>query len=147
MSERNVTHLPDADSLSIQEEKYRMTGEMVKPKNAELGQEYWKGRSTSWGSVIGDEGILVRPNYPDIFELSDKLISVGIENRVLPFDVYQGPFVDIPCGVEIWYSCCDSAPGGKWFIKSDVEHMNACDDDEAVEMVLTLLPLERIAQS
>ena len=70
-----------------------MTGEMVMPKNAELGEEDRKGRTTAWGSIMGDESLLIRPNYPDIFELSDKLKKLGVGNEVRSFDVYSGLYI------------------------------------------------------
>lgn len=124
-----------------------MTGEMTKPKNAELGEEYWKGRSTSWGSVVGDEGILVRPNYPDIFALSDRLRELGIENEVCPFDIYQGPYIafdDVrsPQPLRVWYS--EKYPLFKWLIVSEVECVDVFEDEEAIEMISALFPLLRI---
>jgi hypothetical protein len=71
---------------------------MVKPKNAELGEGYWKDKR----GAIDDEGLLISPNYPDLFELSDQLKAIGIPNEVLPFDVYQGPFISVHPGLNIW---------------------------------------------
>ena len=125
-----------------------MTGEMVMPKNAELGEKYWKGRTTAWGSIMGDESILIRPNYPDVFDLSDKLKDMGIENEVCPFDVYQGPYIafdDVYTSfrpLRIWYG--EEQPLIKWLIVSEVENMDARDDDEALEAISSLLPLLRI---
>jgi hypothetical protein len=126
-----------------------MTGEMTRPKYAELGEEYWKGRSTSWGSVRGDEGILVRPNYPDIFALSDKLKDEGIENEVCRFDVYQGPYIGFdevrfPHPLRIWYS--EKYPLFKWLIVSEVQCVDVFEDEQAIEMISALLPLLRIRQ-
>ena len=84
-----------------------MTGEMSKPQNAELGEKYWSGKRTNMGySAIGDESILIRPNYPDYFELADKLKEAGFEAEVEPFDVYQGPYIRLSegslFGKDIW---------------------------------------------
>lgn len=126
---------------------------MVKPKNAELGNDYWKRKSFSWGSIIGDEGVLIRPNYPDIFGLSDILTSLGIENEVRPFDVYQGPYIQIgnkdssfpPNNVlQIWYS--DDLQISKWRIVCSLGQIPACDSEEAIEVITTILPLLRIKQ-
>lgn len=129
-----------------------MTGEMVKPRNAELGNDYWKGKSTSWGSIVGDEGVLIRPNYPDIFDLSDKLANLEIENEVRPFDVYQGPYIEIGSSslpptnlLQIWYG--DDFQLSKWLIVSDLEHIFARDDEDAIKAIATILPLLRIAPS
>jgi hypothetical protein len=127
-----------------------MTGEMVMPENAELGEEYWKGRTTAWGSIMGDESILIRPNYPDIFRLSDKLKEMGIQNQVFPFDVYQGPYIafgDVYPSfrpLRIWYS--EKQPLVKWLIVSEVKNVDAYDDEEALEVISTLLPLLCIQQ-
>jgi hypothetical protein len=128
-----------------------MTGEMVKPRNAELGNDYWKGKSTSWSRIIGDEGVLIRPNYPDIFNLSDKLTDLGIENEVCPFDVYQGPYIEIgknsflPCNhLEIWYS--DDYHVAKWSIVSGLAPITARSDKEAIKAVTTILPLLRLSR-
>jgi hypothetical protein len=124
-----------------------MTGEMNMPKGAELGEEYWKGRRTAWGSVMGDESILIRPNYPDIFELSDKLKKLGIRNVVRPFDVYSGPYIqfDDLSSLQIWYS--EEQPLVKWLIVSEVKNVDACGDEEALEAISALLPLLCITQS
>jgi hypothetical protein len=131
-----------------------MTGEMVKARNAELGNDYWERKSSSWGSIIGDEGVLIRPNYPDIFDLSDKLASLGVENEVRPFDVYRGPYIEIGNYnsflsnyiLQIWYSD-DLQQLSKWRIECPLEQISACDDEEAIELITTLLPLLRIRQS
>ena len=79
-----------------------MTGEMYKPKNAEKGESYWKGRTTGIGySAIGDDGVLIRPNYPNFFRLADRLKRAGYRATVEPFDVYQGPYVSV-AGCKIW---------------------------------------------
>jgi hypothetical protein len=130
-----------------------MTGEMVKPQNAELGNDYWNGKSSSLGSIIGDEGVLIRPNYPDIFDLSEKLTSLGIENQVCPFDVYQGPYIEIgnhnsflPSNIiQIWYG--DDLQLLKRWIECDMERISSCDDKEAIDVITTILPLLRIRQS
>ena len=124
-----------------------MTGEMVMPKNAELGEEYWKGRTTAWGSIMGDESLLIRPNYPDIFELSDKLKKLGVGNDVRPFDVYSGPYIQFGdlFSLQIWYS--EEQPLLKWLIVSEVKNADACDDEEALEVISALLPLLCISQS
>ena len=124
-----------------------MTGEMVMPKNADLGDEYWKGRTTAWGSIIGDESILIRPNYPDIFELSDKLKKLRVRNTVRPFDVYSGPYIqfDDLSSLQIWYS--EEQPLVKWLIVSEVKNVDACDDEEALEAISALLPLLCLSQS
>lgn|SRR5487761_276015 len=126
-----------------------MTGEMVKPRNAELGDDYWKRKSSSWGGIIGDEGALIRPNYPDIFDLSDKLTDLEIENEVSPFDVYQGPYIEVanvslfPCNpLEIWYS--DDSHVAKWSIVSDLAPITTRNDEEAIKAVTTILPLLRL---
>lgn len=77
-----------------------MTGEMTKPENAELGEEYWRGRRSWWGgSAIGDESLLIRPNYPEFFNLADELAGMGIDGAtVRPFDTYQGPYISTPEG-------------------------------------------------
>lgn len=124
---------------------------MTKPKNAERGEEYWKGRSTSWGSIIGDEGVLIRPNYPDIFALSDKLTALGIKNEVRPFDVYQGPYIEFAAlssfhhPLQIWYS--EDYPLTKWSIVSELKPVYARDDEETLEVISSILPLLCIRQS
>lgn len=74
-----------------------MTGEMSKPKNAEKGESYWKGKKTNFGySAIGDESIFIRPNYPEYFELADLLKKkCHVEATAEPFDVYQGGYVRV----------------------------------------------------
>ena len=127
-----------------------MTGEMIMPENAELEEEYWKGRTSDWGSIMGDESMLIRPNYPGIFELSDKLREMGIQNQVCPFDVYQGPYIafdDVYPSLRplrIWYS--EEQPLIKWLIVSEVTNMDAYDDEEALEAISALLPLLCIQQ-
>ncbi|GAI34064.1 unnamed protein product [marine sediment metagenome] len=84
-----------------------MTGEMVKPENAEKGEEYWKGKTGILGyHALGDPGVLIKPNYPQIFDLKDMLKSEGITCDVKPFDVYQGPY--LACrgkrtDFKVWY--------------------------------------------
>lgn len=84
-----------------------MTGEMFKPENAERGEEYWKGRTAFFGSsALGDPGVLIKPNYSQIFELRDMLKAEGIKCEVKPFDVYQGPFLDCEGkrkNFKVWY--------------------------------------------
>jgi hypothetical protein len=72
-----------------------MTGEMVKPPNAEKGESYWKGKSgvMGMGRAIGDDSLLIRPNYPEFFALADELERKGLWVSVEPFDVYQGPYL------------------------------------------------------
>ena len=125
--------------------KLDMTGEMMKPKNAELGEDYWKDKGSAWGSAIGDEGLLIRPNYPDLFELSDQLKAIGIPNEVLPFDVYQGPYISVHPGLNIWYS--DDYPFRRWLIRGctispyGTIDVVVCDDTEALDVVSRLVPL------
>ena len=78
-----------------------MTGEMFKPKNADKGEDYWKDKTSAWGSVLGDDSFLIRPNYPDFFELRDKIRELSFkEADVEPFDVYQGPYIDL-LGIDV----------------------------------------------
>jgi hypothetical protein len=128
-----------------------MTGEMVKPRNAELGDDYWRGKSTSWGGIVGDDRVLIRPNYPDIFVLSDKLTDLEIENDVCPFDVYQGPYIEIGNNsllpynpLQIWYS--DDYHVAKWSIVSDLAPITARSDEEAIKAVTAILPLLRLGR-
>jgi len=84
-----------------------MTGEMFKPEHAEKGEKYWKGKLTGYGTyALGDEAVLIKPNYPHIFRLKDELKSEGIICEVKPFDVYQGPY--LACrgkrtNFKVWY--------------------------------------------
>ena len=128
-----------------------MTGEMVKPKNAELGEDYWKDKGSTWSMAIGDEGLLIRPNYPDMFELSDKLKMIGITNEICPFDVYQGPYVSVHPALNIWYA--DDYPFPRWLIRGctispyQTIDMEAGTDDEALDIVSRLVPLVCICNS
>ena len=74
---------------------------MIKPENADKGEDYWMGKIGIFGySAIGDDAVLIRPNYPDIFDIRDRLRKIGYkEAEVEPFDVYRGPYVDTG-GVE-----------------------------------------------
>ena len=73
-----------------------MTGEMLKPENADMGEEYWRGKVGTWGSILGDESYLIRPNYPEFFEIRDKARKIGFKDAsVNPFDVYRGPYVEV----------------------------------------------------
>lgn len=58
-----------------------MTGEMYKPPNAEKGEDYWDGKSGTlgMGRAIGDEAMLIRPNYPEFFDIADGLRQAGID--------------------------------------------------------------------
>lgn len=85
-----------------------MTGEMFKPEHAEEGEEYWRGKSglMGMGRALGDDALLIRPNYPHIFDLRDTLKSEGIKCEVKPFDVYQGPYLDCQGkkkNFKVWY--------------------------------------------
>ncbi|GAG57559.1 unnamed protein product [marine sediment metagenome] len=84
-----------------------MTGEMVKPEHAEKGEKYWKGKTGIFGySVMGDPGVLIKPNYPHIFRLKNELKSEGITCEVKPFDVYQGPYLACSgkrTNFKVWY--------------------------------------------
>ena len=79
-----------------------MTGEMFKPEGANKGESFWEGKRSAMGySVIGDDAFLIRPNYPEFFELKDKIRRVGFRDAsVQPFDVYQGPYIDLK-GVDV----------------------------------------------
>lgn len=122
-----------------------MTGEMVKPKNAELREDYWKSEGSAWGAAIGDEGLLIRLNYPDIFELSDKLKTIGIQSEVCPFDVYQGPYISVHPALNIWYA--DGYPLPRWLIRMcsispyETVDIEAESDEEALDIVSRLAPL------
>jgi hypothetical protein len=73
-----------------------MTGEMIKPQNAEKGEQFWEGKIGQWGTrVLGDEAYLIRPTYPQFFNLADKLKKMKMKASVEPFDVYQGPYIEI----------------------------------------------------
>lgn len=85
-----------------------MTGEMFKPENAEEGEAYWKEKSGLMGSgrALGDDALLIRPNYPHIFNLRDQLKKEGIKCEVEPFDVYQGPYLACEgkrSNFKVWY--------------------------------------------
>ncbi|MEM0142512.1 MAG: hypothetical protein QXL94_00960 [Candidatus Parvarchaeum sp.] len=75
-----------------------MTGEMYKPKNADKGERYWKGKLTNYGfNPIGNENILIRPNYPEFFDLADEIKKKTHEEAIVkPFDVYAGPYISVP---------------------------------------------------
>ena len=122
-----------------------MTGEMSKPANAELGEEYWRDKGSTWGRALGDDSLLIRPNYPDMFELSEKLKNAGIENEVCPFDIYQGPYISVHPALNVWYA--ENYPFPRWLIRGctispydtiDVE-VNA--DEEALDVVSRLVTL------
>jgi hypothetical protein len=85
-----------------------MTGEMIKPENAENSEEYWKSRISNFGyRILGDESYLIRPNYPDIFELRDEFKKHKVQCEVEPFDVYQGPYLscrDRKGHFKVWYA-------------------------------------------
>ena len=82
-------------------EAKNMTGEMIKPKNADRDESYWKDKTGIFGRILGDESFLIKPNYPDFFELRDKIRKIGYRNAdVEPFDVYRGPYIDLK-GVEV----------------------------------------------
>lgn len=69
---------------------------MGKPKGAEKGIAYWKDKIGTFGThVLGDEAYLIRPNYPQFFNLADKLKKMKMKASVEPFDVYQGPYIEI----------------------------------------------------
>ncbi|RLF28711.1 MAG: hypothetical protein DRN14_03685 [Thermoplasmata archaeon] len=83
-----------------------MTGEMCKPKNAEKDEYYWEQYISPLGyRVLGDPGYLIRPNYPEIFDLKDFLEQTfpGLRCSVEPFDVYCGPYISTNIGISIWY--------------------------------------------
>ena len=79
-----------------------MTGEMIKLPNADKGEEYWKGKVGVYGyRILGDETYLIRPNYPEYYELRDELRKIGYKDAdVEPWDVYTGPYIDLK-GVDV----------------------------------------------
>jgi len=82
-----------------------MTGEMYKPENAHRKDEsYWIGRTGVWGtSLLGDDGVLIYPNYPEIFDLAEKIKkNTGYSAEPKPFDVYQGAYILVEGRVKIW---------------------------------------------
>jgi predicted RNA-binding Zn-ribbon protein involved in translation (DUF1610 family) len=76
-----------------------MTGEMVKPEKADEIRdiEYWN----KVGGV-GDEGILIDPNYPIHFSMLDAIRKVFPDASIEAFDVYLGPKIDIPGVGEVF---------------------------------------------
>lgn len=83
----------------------KMTGEMIKPENADMDESYWKNRVGTFGhSVIGDNAYLIRPNYPKMFRLKDILKKNGFpEAEIHAFDTYQGAFIkDNRSHCKIW---------------------------------------------
>lgn len=84
-----------------------MTGEMIKPADAERDEEYWRRKTGLFGmAALGDPGVLIRPNYPHIFDLRDMFKAEGVQCDVEPFDVYQGPFLRCEgrkTHFKVWY--------------------------------------------
>jgi len=59
-----------------------------------------------------DASEVTRDNYPELFQVKDVLIDQVVDCKELPFDTYQGPFLD--CMVdgmnfEVWYK--GTSPG------------------------------------
>jgi len=78
-----------------------MTGEMIKPKNADREEEYWRDQTLLGYRAIGDESFLIRPNYPIFFEFRDEIRKIGFKDAdVEPWDTYQGPYIDLK-GIDI----------------------------------------------
>lgn len=100
----------------------RTTGEMFKPKDADKGESFWRDKTSTWGRVIGDDAFLIRPNYPDFFELRDKLRGLNFEDAsVQPWDVYQGPYIDLK-GVDV-----GGGPYERGSVSSSISKaMNSC---------------------
>jgi hypothetical protein len=91
-----------------------MTGEMIKPADAEKGEEYWKDKTGIFGyRILGDDAYLIRPNYPHIFNLADMLKKEGVNCDVKPFDVYQGPYLNCSgkkTNFKVWYDSDSPSP-------------------------------------
>lgn len=81
----------------------KMTGEMIKPDNAEKKESYWKGATIMGCPVLGDPGVLIYPNYPEYFDTVEGLREMGHEAEVEPFDVYQGPYILVNNKYKIWF--------------------------------------------
>lgn len=78
-----------------------MTGEMVMPTFADRDVGYWKGIAPQ---IVGDESYLIRPNYPAMFGLLEKMTAAGLEVTLAPWDVYQGPCIVVDeTDLRIWY--------------------------------------------
>ena len=92
-----------------------MAGEMIKLQGAEKGEEYWKGKSGIWGSILGDGTYCIRPNYPTHFKLADALRRRGYKNATVEaFDTYQGPYIAVNGDIKIGnppYQYCPSGLG------------------------------------
>lgn len=96
-----------------------MTGEMFKPPHADLGETYWHGKPglMGMGQAVGDDHLLIRPNYPEFFDLADELNARGIEAGVEPFDVYQGPYVSTERGRVFAFSDEHGFHEGEWWLE------------------------------
>ena len=122
-----------------------MTGEMFRPDNAELGEEYWKDKGSTWGRALGNECLLIRPNFPDMFKLSDKLKNAGVKNEVCPFDIYQGPYISVHPALNVWYA--ENYPLPRWLVRGctispyETIDVEASTDEEALDIVSRLVTL------
>lgn len=100
-----------------------MTGEMIKPPNAEKGEKYWKGKLTGYGTyALGDESVLIKPNYPHIFKLKNELKAEGLICDVKPFDVYQGPYLHCSgkrTDFKVWYNNEAQPEFGEFIVEFD----------------------------
>lgn len=76
-----------------------MTGEMIKPEKADeiRDVEYWN----KVGGV-GDDGVCIYPNYPDHFDMMDKIKKIFPDTSIEAHDVYLGPKINIPCVGEVF---------------------------------------------
>lgn len=103
-----------------------MTGEMVKPEKADeiRDVEYWKKVGG-----LGDEGVLIYPNYPECFDMTDKIKEIFSDASVEPFDKYQGPYISIPKIGQVFISSIGAVNGEKWHLSSPFRGGTTSFDD------------------
>lgn len=104
-----------------------MTGEMIKPANAEKDEKYWKDKTglMGVGMALGDDALLIRPNYPHIFNLRDQFKKEGIKCEVEPFDVYQGPYLACEgkrSNFKVWHDSDSPNPALGNFVVEFLKH-------------------------